>query len=75
MNRRKKNIWNQMETVLKAVFNDSDTQQYINSAQVRHAQWLENFKDASPTQMKTIRNTILPRVALYAVLKEEGQDR
>ena len=74
MSKRENNVWDQMETSLQSSFNDSEAQNYIHSAQALHAHWMANIKEASPSQMKTIRNTILPRVALYAVLKEDGQD-
>ena len=74
MNKREKYVWDQMQTFLKISYKDPEAQQYIHSAQVRHTHWMSNIKGASPSQLKTIRNTILPRVALYAVLKEDGQD-
>ena len=70
MNKREKYVWDQMQTFLKTSYKDPEAQQYIHSAQVRHTHWMSNIKGASPSQLKTIRNTILPRVALYAVLKE-----
>ena len=74
MNKRENSIWDQMENSLKDSFKDPDVQQYIHLAHLRHAKWMTNVKEVSPTRLKTIRDTILPRVALYAVLKEDGQN-
>lgn len=60
-----------MESFLTDKFGESHGKDIYKKTQNRLKRLLANTQGKSKTQTKTLRNTILPRVALYQVLQDE----
>ncbi len=71
---REKSAWKQMHTLLTEIYGAAAGGAYFACAQEQARIWLQATRETSPTRLKTMRETILPRVAVYAVLKDNGED-
>ncbi|MCR5094814.1 MAG: L-2-amino-thiazoline-4-carboxylic acid hydrolase [Lachnospiraceae bacterium] len=64
----------QMGSFLGSRYEPSEVRRYIRSAQEQYEKWIKSMDEPSSSRLKTMKNTILPRVALYAALKEDDQN-
>ena len=74
MTKRESVVWEQMEELLIKAVGTEKSAEYLDAAKQKGSEWLAGTKETSPTRLKTMQETIIPRIAAYAVLKENGQD-
>ena len=63
-----------MRTLLADLYGEERGGAYCDCARRQEQIWLQATSETSPTRLKMMRETILPRVAVYAVLKDNGED-
>ena len=74
MTKRELVVWEQMKELLIKELGAEKSEEYLAAAKQKHGDWISKTKETSPSRLKTMRETIIPRIAAYAVLKENGHD-
>lgn len=72
MNKKQKKTWSGCRTLLMRELPEKDALAIYDTAVVRWRELAEKMEKETKSRKKMAINTILPRVALYAVLKENG---
>ncbi len=63
-----------METMLAKAVGDNKSGELLAAAKQKSDGWLAATKETSESRLKMMREGIVPRIAVYAVLKENGYD-
>lgn len=74
MTKKEHLVWDQMKEMLIKEIGAEKGGEYLSAAKQKCGDWLAKTKETSPTRLKTMKESIIPRVAAYAVLKENGND-
>ena len=74
MSKKEQSTWSRMEELLKKSLGAEEGAKCLVSAKQKSAEWLAGTKETSESRLKMMRETIIPRIAVYAVLKENGAD-
>ena len=74
MTKRKLFVWEQMKELLIKELGAEKGEEYLAAAKQKHGDWMSKTKETSPSRLKTMQESIIPRIATYAVLKENGHD-
>lgn len=61
----------QIKTFLIEEFRVDNSKELFNKQEIMLNELIKNTKNKSENQMKTLVQTILPRIALYKILSEE----
>lgn len=67
-------LWAQLAQYLTQELGQSPAQSILSQSQAQAHAFLAASAESSPTRRATMQDTILPRVAVYAALKEAGVD-
>ena len=63
-----------METVLAKAVGTHKSAELLAAAKQKSDGWLAATKETSDSRLKMMREAIVPRIAVYAVLKDNGYD-
>ena len=74
MTKRKLFVWEQMKELLIKELGAEKGEEYLAAAKQKYDDWMSKTKETSPSRLKTMQESIIPRIATYAVLKENGHD-
>ncbi len=74
MTKRKLFVWEQMKELLIKELGAEKGEEYLAAAKQKNGDWMSKTKETSPSRLKTMQESIIPRIATYAVLKENGHD-
>lgn len=70
--KKERKNWEQLEVFLKNKLGEEATIEIIQKARQNALNFMSVTKESSPSRLKTMKETILPRVAVYGILKENG---